>query len=126
MPLIFYGVDNNSVKLFKGFRESVNKCIKIINQFNMESGQKPLPFNNFDCFISYLSGVVQSKGYYTTDDIIIHRDNKDNKYHISQKKQKEILFGSKSKENIVMIKITDCLVNELIENHKGKDFIYNF
>ena len=112
MPLLYYTLDTSSVILPDGFKETLEECIRNINEINM------LPFNNFDAFISHLRINLNLNGINNIEDL---NKIKDGDHHIPGTKQEHIT-NYNTDDNINMI--ISCLANMMIERFHGKYFTY--
>jgi hypothetical protein len=122
MPLIYYSIDNTSVRLLDRFNEIVEECIRNCKSFEIATVKKDnlIPFNNFEEFIGYLrqkinenSGIVDIEGI----NLI-----KDNDHHINGKLQIDITGYSDPKSPLR--DVFSCIVQVLIPAHAGEKFVY--
>jgi len=115
MPLIYYTIDRNSVRMIDDFENIVNECITNLKSMLPDI---VMPFNNFENFIIYLGSILNSNRIITLLDIELLKDGD---HHISGKNQ-EIVTNYKTNEAINSI--ISCLAIMLIERHSGEKFIY--
>ncbi len=119
MPLIYYAIDKDSVRLIDGFDNIVAECITNSKELMVSIGENPdsISFANFDEFITYLRFALNSNGINNLADI----NPLDGDHHIPGRRQ-EIITNYHTDQSINTI--ISCVAQMLVERHSGKKFEY--
>ena len=115
MPLLYYALDNSSVRLPEGFEQAFLDCVDNLRDFGTD-----ILFTTLQQLITYIRDIIMANGVSSIEQLKLLNDKRDS-YHFAGDLQESLINYN---SDPIINAIISCLGQMLINRCVGQEFVY--